>query len=105
MTALELIARFQPQMPEGIRFVASYPIQSWQDDEGAWHEPRDDEALIRVSNPTRFCDAIVTAEDLGWSDDLFHERILQPMLVLLSDQAEQRARVEQAFKDAGLPSP
>lgn len=83
MTAQEIMSRFEPLMPEGVRFSAAYPIQPWQDEEGNWHQP-DDTALIRVSTPTHFCDGMVKGDEFAWADDMFMERILAPMLSRLS---------------------
>jgi hypothetical protein len=102
VTAAQIKTRFQPLMPEGIRFSAAHPMQPWQGPDGNWHDPGDDIVLIRISNATHFADALIQVDDLKWSDERFVARILRPMFALLKDQTEQRPRVEQAFKEAGL---
>lgn len=87
MTAIEIIARFQPLMPEGIRFGASYPIAPWEDSDGNWHQPSDTEALIRISTRERYVDGLIEESDLAWSDEMFRERIIVPMLAMLKDPA------------------
>lgn len=84
MTATDIMARFQPLMPEGVRFAASFPIQPWKDEEGNWHQP-ENIALIRVATVSHFCDGMIQAEDLAWTDEMFRERILAPMLGTLNN--------------------
>jgi hypothetical protein len=62
----------------------------YQDEEGNWHTPPDDAVAIRVATGFHYVDAMFTESDLAWTDAMFSERILAPMLSLLDHSASSK---------------
>ena len=82
MTPTEIMTRFQPLMPEGVSFRAAIPLP-YQDEEGTWHAVADDAVVIRVQTDSHVVDAMVREADFSWTDEMFRERVLQPMFAML----------------------